>query len=77
MESDDAPIESIRQNDALNECAGTVAVANDDEIRLAVDSRRKQIVIDGLAPLTSPTEYRIVSVLVELFREGQKCGTCA
>jgi 7-cyano-7-deazaguanine synthase in queuosine biosynthesis len=69
MEFDDAPIDAVRHNDLLDECAGTVAIANDDRIRLAVDSHRKQIVIDGLGALTSPTEYRIVSVLVDLFRE--------
>jgi Queuosine biosynthesis protein QueC len=38
----------------------------------AVDDIQKCILVDGLGPLTSPTDYRIVSVLAELFREDRE-----
>ena len=43
-----------------------------DEIFLALDEVEKHVLIDNIAPLTSPGEYRIVSVLLKLFREDRQ-----
>src|SRR5262245_36319189 len=40
-------------------------------IRLAVDDAGKRILIDVMAPLASPTEFRLMSVLVRLRREDR------
>jgi hypothetical protein len=45
---------------------------NEGPIRLAVDDVGKRIMIDGLAPLAGPTEFRLVSVLVQLHREDRE-----
>ena len=61
MEFDEAPIMSVPQEVApLDESADDEIVADGDQILLAVDDLQKRILIDGLGPLTSPTEYRIV-----------------
>jgi len=41
-------------------------------ILVAVDDRGKRILIDGIAPLTAPTEFRLVSALVRLHREDRE-----
>ena len=43
-----------------------------DEIFLALDEVEKHVLIDDIAPLTSPSEYRIISVLLKLFREDRE-----
>jgi 7-cyano-7-deazaguanine synthase in queuosine biosynthesis len=68
---DDTPIMSIQREVPLEERDPGI-VADSDQILLAVDDSQKRILIDGLSPLTSPTEYRIVSVLVELFRQDRE-----
>jgi hypothetical protein len=74
IELDEAAIEPVRGDDPLKECVGDEVVADGDQILLAVDDLQKLILIDGLGALTSPTDYRIVSVLVELFREDTEEG---
>jgi hypothetical protein len=41
-------------------------------ILLAVDDTAKRILIDGIAPLTAPTDFRLMSVLVQLHREDRE-----
>jgi DNA-binding response OmpR family regulator len=48
---------------------GSVAL---DEIFLALDAVEKHVLIGDIAPLTSPSEYRIISVLLKLFREDRE-----
>jgi len=43
-----------------------------DAIFLALDEVQKHVLIDDIAPLTSPSEYRIISVLLKLFREDRE-----
>jgi hypothetical protein len=43
--------------------------AGGDQILLAVDEQQERILVYGFATLTSPIHYRIMCVLVELFRQ--------
>lgn len=71
IEFDEAPIKLPPQEDLLlrDEGAHDEVDASGNQILLAVDDNRKCILIDGLAPITSPTQYRIIYVLVELHRQ--------
>jgi hypothetical protein len=70
-EFDEAPIKPVPQEHLLLFDEGTddKVDASGNQILLAVDDNQKRILIDGLAPLTSPTHYRIICVLVELHRQ--------
>lgn len=39
---------------------------------LALDERRQQVLIDGIAPIRGPTNFRIISVLAQLHREDRE-----
>ena len=73
MNIDEEPLTSRPLN-------ATVELAANDEnteggsILLAVDDVAKRILIDGLAPLTAPSEFRLMSVLVRLHREDRVAG---
>ena len=56
----------------VNEATADEAIADSDQVVLAVDNAQKRILIEGIGPLTSPAEYRIVSVLANLFREDRE-----
>jgi hypothetical protein len=72
MEFDSTPFMSVPQENLPDRCdTGHEVITDGDQIVLAVDGVEKRILIDGLGPLTAPTDYRIVSVLVELFREDR------
>jgi hypothetical protein len=44
------------------------------EILIAIDDKAKQIVIRGMAPIKSSSDFRIMSVLVRLYVEDQDAG---
>ncbi len=73
MNIDEEPLTSRPLN-------ATVEFAANDEnteggaILLAVDDVAKRILIDGLAPLTAPSEFRLMSELVRLHREDGVAG---
>ena len=72
MNIDEEPLTSRPLN-------ATVEFADDENteggaILLAVDDVAKRILIDGLAPLTAPNEFRLMSELVRLHREDGVAG---
>jgi 7-cyano-7-deazaguanine synthase in queuosine biosynthesis len=74
IEFDEAAIAPVRGDDPIKECVDDDAGTDGNQVLLAVDDLQKLILIDGLGALSSPTEYRIVSTLVDLFREDTEAG---
>jgi 7-cyano-7-deazaguanine synthase in queuosine biosynthesis len=72
IDIDEAPI-TLRPPDAKEERV----VASEEGMEtglmlLAVDDAGKRILIDGIAPLTGPVDFRLMSVLVRLHREDRE-----
>jgi 7-cyano-7-deazaguanine synthase in queuosine biosynthesis len=75
MKLDEAPIVSSRSPDLSEERR----VQDEDliersEVVIAVDDVNKRVLIEGIAPITGSSDFRIVSVLVRLYVEDREAG---
>ena len=73
MNFDEEPL-TLRPLNATVEFAAKDEDIEGGPILLAVDEVAKRILIDGLAPLTAPGEFRLMSELVRLHREDGVAG---
>lgn len=63
---------AIPAPEGVEEAAADGEGARGGGVRLAVDNVAKRILIDGIAPLTAPGEFRLLSELVRLYREDRE-----
>jgi len=54
-----------------------VDLSDDGEFVVAVDENNKRILIEGIASITAPVQFRLMNVLITSYREDQAAGLSA
>ena len=74
-DADASPIEQIdASRKGIKEDAAKVDYGRNSEILLAVDTRKKWILIDGITPIKGSSAFRLLSFLVERRRQDLSAG---